>query len=69
MCQSDQKNYAYVTFFATLHLYDYEAYFKTDKPEAIKFKNAFHFFDYECNLNYAGQFSIYHRILDNRLEI
>lgn len=41
---------------ANLYLYDNKANFisnlnKTDKPRAIKFKNASRFIDDECNLN------------------
>ena len=53
MCYYDQKN----TGWANLHLYDYEAYIKTDKPGSNKFKNSSRFIDDECNLNDAEEFS------------
>ena len=49
-------------FFGQIYLYNYDAYFisnliKTDKPRAIKLKNASRFIDDECNLNDSGEFS------------
>ena len=51
----------YRSIYLSIYLYDYEADFivsqiKTDKPRAIKFKNASHSIDNECILNDSGEF-------------
>ena len=62
-------------FWENLFLCDYEVDFilsliRTDKPRAIKFKNASRFIDDKCNLSDFGEFSKpFHVIYPNEMQL